>query len=133
MDEATTVSTLSIVTPKQSNEIILDSLPYIDQIHPDYEAYALTLIEEEMEKIQPPSTSYDANKTPDFKSSKKNHSINKTEYEALVARDGQPRNEKDRVDYVKKMISAAPQDTSDQSQWEKSMERAKIEFEYERL
>jgi len=33
---------------------VFDSLPYVDTVHEDYEGYALALIEEEMESIQPP-------------------------------------------------------------------------------
>ena len=33
-----------------SSKVIVDSLPYIDYLHPDYEAYALSLIEHEMKK-----------------------------------------------------------------------------------
>ena len=120
--------------PKESSEIALDSLPYIDHVHPDYEAYALSLIEEEMQKMENKHTdilSYDANSTPEFKSSK--YGINKVEYEALVARNGQPRNESDQIDFVQKSKSVMPQDTSDKLEWEKAIERAKIEVEYERL
>lgn len=45
-----TESNEASTTPNERKEIVLDSLPYIDQVHPDYEAYALTLIEEEMQK-----------------------------------------------------------------------------------
>jgi pre-mRNA-splicing factor SPF27 len=120
--------------PNHSNEVVLDSLPYIDQIHPDYEAYALTLIEEEMQKMEPPpSIPYDATATPVFQYSK--HSVNKTEYEHLVKRNGQPRNKDEQMnlDFTQKVKSALPQNTSDKSQWEEAIDRAKIELEYERL
>jgi Breast carcinoma amplified sequence 2 (BCAS2) len=37
------------------NEIVLDSLPYVETVHEDYEEYALALIEEEMKSITPRS------------------------------------------------------------------------------
>jgi hypothetical protein len=37
----------------ESNRIFLDSLPYVDTVHEDYEDYALALIEEEMKQFQP--------------------------------------------------------------------------------
>lgn len=33
--------------------VILDSLPYVEAVHEDYEEYALSLIEEEMKQLQP--------------------------------------------------------------------------------
>lgn len=36
------------MTVSTTNEVVLDSLPYIERIHNDYEEYALALIEEEM-------------------------------------------------------------------------------------
>ena len=118
-----------IVAPSEVNQVFLDSLPYIDQIHPDYEAYALTLIEEEMQKLQPPSQiSYDANSTAAFKSSK--HAINKTEYESLVKRNGKSRDKTEETKFTKCTV---PENLSDKLQWEKSIRQAKIELEYERL
>ena len=126
--ESGEVSTAAI----DRNEVVLDSLPYIDQVHPDYEAYALTLIEEEMQKLQPPQPmSYDANSSPSFKSSK--HQINKIYYEEAVKRNGQQRNEKDQIDFTQKMKSSMPQNSSDKLQWEETINHAKVELEYERL
>lgn len=127
-----TESNEASTTPNERKEIVLDSLPYIDQVHPDYEAYALTLIEEEMQKMQPPPPlSYDANSTPAFKSSKLQ--MNKIYYEELVQRNGQPRSKDEQIDFTQKMKSTLPQNTSDKSQWEEAINRAKIELEYERL
>ncbi|KAG7347211.1 Pre-mRNA-splicing factor SPF27 [Nitzschia inconspicua] len=36
-----------------NDTVILDSLPYIESVHEDYEEYALSLIEEEMKSITP--------------------------------------------------------------------------------
>jgi hypothetical protein len=33
--------------------LVLDSLPYVETLHEDYEEYALAMIEEEMQKFQP--------------------------------------------------------------------------------
>lgn len=33
--------------------VVLDSLPYVEAVHEDYEEYALSLIEEEMKQLQP--------------------------------------------------------------------------------
>jgi len=35
------------------NSVIFDSLPYVEETHPDYEEYALSLIEEEMKEFTP--------------------------------------------------------------------------------
>ena len=150
-----------------NNQIILDSLPYIDNIHPDYEAYALSLIEEEMQAMvkdddEPPTEesllqhlhlpnplgeSGEAKSTPDtFKSSSTHtgykNQLNRNEYEDLVARNGQPRQNK--VDYKQLIQSgnAAPihqskqsglQENNDTEEWNEAIKKAKIELEYERL
>ena len=80
-----------------SNEIMLDSLPYIDNLHPDYEAYALTLIEEEMQTMgEPPSEEELLRHLPNplgpsgtadsVPASLLESSLNRTEYEQLVTR-----------------------------------------------
>jgi hypothetical protein len=40
----------------QQQGIVLDALPYAETVHEDYEAYALTLVEEEMKINQPDRT-----------------------------------------------------------------------------
>merc|ERR1719242_2265433 len=52
-------------TAKQKS-ITLDSLPYIDNLHPDYEAYALTLIEEEMQKMEQEKEKSPSSPSDDF-------------------------------------------------------------------
>lgn len=132
-----------------SNQITLDSLPYIDNIHPDYEAYALTLIEEEMQAMgnneasappteesllghlpNPLGSTGEANSIPSFKSSKPNHTLNRNEYESLVSRNGQPR--QDKTDYKQKMSAIQPTTTS-AAEWKEAIQKAKMELEYERL
>lgn len=125
-----------------SNEIMLDSLPYIDNLHPDYEAYALTLIEEEMQNMGEPQSeenllrhlpnpfglSGTADSTP---ASLMGSSLNRTEYEHLVARQGQPRNET--IDFREKMRSIEPLDKNNEEEWKDALKKAKTELEYERL
>mmetsp|Transcript_23798 Transcript_23798/g.52731 ORF Transcript_23798/g.52731 Transcript_23798/m.52731 type:complete len:280 (-) Transcript_23798:105-944(-) len=89
--------------PQLQQEIILDSLPYTDYSHPDYEAYAASLIEEEMTKFQPhPDTASLSHLGPDplghepkfgaaGRTSGSSISINSTEYAALVRRNGASR------------------------------------------
>lgn len=135
-------------------EIALDSLPYIDNLHPDYEAYALTLIEEEMQKMQdqndndsplpsdedrlrhlsnPLGLNGNADTTPEFKSSRLNgNSINIVEYESLVERQGQPRT--DMIDYSTIIQSTKPSDDNNNlKDWKDAIQKAKAELEYERL
>jgi len=125
----------------KDDTIALDSLPYIDNLHPDYEAYALTLIEEEMQQMVPPSeeellrhlpnplSGNDADSTPVFKSSKTQ--LNRVEYEGHVARQGQPRT--DSINYLQIMCAEKPNDVTKESEWNEALEKAKIELEYERL
>lgn len=37
----------------QADDVVLDSLPYAEAVHEDYEEYALAMIEEEMKLLQP--------------------------------------------------------------------------------
>ena len=84
---------------------LLDSLPYIDQIHPDYEAYALSLIDDEMQQQPfPPSSPPALSMTfshldiPHFLQNGRDDattSLNREEYKQLVARNGQKRSEQD--------------------------------------
>lgn len=153
-------TTSAIVTYDDSNEdyhsnhesqntVILDSLPYIDNLHPDYEAYALTLIEEEMQNManndnipsdeirlrhlpNPLGSNGNADTTPAFKSSKfNNESLNQNEYDSLVARGGQPR--VDIIDYKDAMRSTKPSDTNNTDEWKEAIIKAKTELEHERL
>jgi Breast carcinoma amplified sequence 2 (BCAS2) len=41
-------SNKSLIVPTDNNVVMLDSLPYVEQTHNDYEEYALALIEDEM-------------------------------------------------------------------------------------
>ena len=36
-----------------NTQVLIDSLPYVEEVHQDYEDYALTLIEDEMKQIEP--------------------------------------------------------------------------------
>ncbi len=70
------------MTTDSSSGVILDSLPYVETVHEDYEEYALALIEEEMKAIAP-------------RPLKKMTPLNfrtptmKTEYNTLVVQDGE--------------------------------------------
>jgi Breast carcinoma amplified sequence 2 (BCAS2) len=46
-----------VVYNEQEKPLILDSLPYIDALHEDYEEYALALVEAEMQNMVPPEVS----------------------------------------------------------------------------
>jgi hypothetical protein len=101
-EQLTIPTSTAETTQEEEQSIILDSLPYIDQIHPDYEAYALTLIEEEMMQHPPPSSSSSPSSStphhlriPDFQYSQNNVKIMQEEYKQLVARNGQKKSEQD--------------------------------------
>lgn len=76
-----------------STKVIVDSLPYVDYLHPDYEAYALSLIEHEMQtddttKLHHKCNQYQLNSSTnsDFL---KNAPISQKEYKQLESNDGQ--------------------------------------------
>jgi hypothetical protein len=125
----------TLVPEPQPRNISLDSLPYIDQVHPDYEAYALTLIEEEMQSMTPPEpVTYSHESVPEFKSRTSSNGLNQSEYKSLVDRNGQPR--KDNTDFCKimKIRSAAPSESDGSvADWQYSVQYAKTELEHERI
>lgn len=71
----------SLTTSLSSTSALMDSLPYVENVHEDYEEYALALIEEEMKAIEPRSFQ----KIPplNFRTS-----MMQNEYNALVVMEG---------------------------------------------
>merc|ERR1719343_275685 len=87
--------TTSLEVPEEA--IPLDSLPYIDYLHPDYEAYALSLIENEMQKddtsklhVQCDSFKIRSSKDSGFL---KNAPVSQQEFKDLESRNGEPRSD----------------------------------------
>ena len=102
----------------------MDSLPYIDQIHEDYEHYAASLIEEEMEKLDPAKSALKVNPLPPMKF---RSAILQNEYK-YVAETGETPS--DRPTYHSDL--QPPSDDSLAS-WEDAVKRAKIALEKERI
>ena len=75
---------MSEIVKKSENDkgIVLDSLPYVEEVHEDYEEYALALIDEEMKAITPRPLK----KIPPLRF---RTSTMKNEYETLVKTDGE--------------------------------------------
>jgi len=73
----------------------LDSLPYIDYLHPDYETYALSLIENEMQKDDPTKLHTQCDRYKIRPSNDncflKNALVSQQEYKELESRNGEPR------------------------------------------
>jgi len=120
-------------TTKTPTVIELDSLPYIDDIHPDYEAYAITLIEEEMQTMPPPPPTssldhlVDQNGIPLSFTRTPHNTINHTEYKALAARNGAPRPSP--IDYTQ-TYTVTPSPTT-LPQWETALSQTKVQLEHE--
>jgi len=76
-----------------SSKVIVDSLPYIDYLHPDYEAYALSLIEHEMKKDDTTKIHYKCNQHELSSSTNsiflKNAPISQNEYKQLESNNGE--------------------------------------------
>ena len=105
-------------------QVVLDSLPYIDQVHPDYEAYAMSLIEEEMKIMKAPENIVESS-VPKFK----NDSLNQLEYQQLVQRNGEPRS--DAVDYVN--IHKVNKNIHSIKDKKNAISSLKIQLEHERI
>lgn len=77
---ATPSTALTAATATATTTNVLDSLPYVEQIHNDYEDYALSLIEEEMKQTKPRSL-------PSIPPIRFRSSLMQTEYETLIVND----------------------------------------------
>jgi hypothetical protein len=107
----------SLSTGANVPSVILDALPYVDAIHEDYEAYALALVEEEMTKISPSASTP---KLPPLRASE----MLQNEYEIVSKGEQRPPLELSKVE---------PPSSDTAEAWTKSIERARAEYEAERL
>jgi hypothetical protein len=102
-----------------TSSYILDSLPYVDAVHEDYEEYALALIEEEMKQFEPRSL---PRKMPplNFRSP-----LMQQEYETLVQGD----------EYVPREphFGLQPLKPADIKDYETDLPQAKARLEAERI
>lgn len=125
------------VDEKTPHASIFDSLPYVDNVLPEYEAYALSLIDEELaSSLCPDSLHSRLNNIPnvsdDIPRFASASNLNFTEYEGLVSRDGQPRPISE--GFAKNPISMEPVSAlaQDEKEWEEHLSQVKIELEYQR-
>jgi len=157
---ATATATASAEQGQQqqpTGPLVLDSLPYIDYSHPDYEAYAASLIEEEMATFRPhPDTvslphlgrnvlaeepRFGRNSTRSGSAAggdaqahaQPPPSINEREYAALVARGGAPRpGGESYVPPVPHSADLPPLVADDAPLLRQSIDRAKVALEHHR-
>jgi len=123
------------------DHVIYDSLPYTEKSHPDYEAYAITLIDQEMQKspANPGLNKGSAmSASPLFGS--RGSCINKIEYLDLLQRGTSIRPIP--IDFSKTHTAMEPTIQSPDSKeedsqavlsWQKSLNTAKIALEYQRI
>ena len=106
--------------------VTLDALPYVDVIHEDYELYALALVEEEMAKISPSSTTT-TQKLPPLRASV----LCKTEYE--FASKGETKRPPP-LEWNNDASAVQHPPSSDTFEdWKESIHRARAAYEAERL
>lgn len=97
--------------------VVLDGLPYVETVDEDYEAYALSLIEEEMAKISPRSMQ----ELPPLKLSE----MGQQQYDAVASGEEITRFQPQEV--------STPSDMDDVEAWEHSVQHARAAYEAERL
>eukprot|EP00531_Pseudo-nitzschia_arenysensis_P013281 CAMPEP_0116121742 /NCGR_PEP_ID=MMETSP0329-20121206/3856_1 /TAXON_ID=697910 /ORGANISM="Pseudo-nitzschia arenysensis, Strain B593" /LENGTH=197 /DNA_ID=CAMNT_0003615569 /DNA_START=45 /DNA_END=635 /DNA_ORIENTATION=+ len=114
------------MTTDSSSGVILDSLPYVETVHEDYEEYALALIEEEMKAIAP---------RPLKKMSPLNFRTPtmQTEYNALVVQDGENSHVRPRPKEQLQMFQ--PTKITKPKEWkdDDALSRIKSRYEAERI
>jgi len=120
------VAEASDAEPTPSRHALMDSLPYVDAVHEDYEQYALALIEEEMKSTKPPA---DVDSIPPIHF---HTPLMKKEYQRIesdVAANGKPTP----IDIgVFTSPATAPSDSGDVEAWRLAVRQARVEYEYER-
>eukprot|EP00978_Attheya_sp_CCMP212_P029781 scaffold107003_cov40-Attheya_sp.AAC.2 len=130
---------LTAADKKKSQSISLDALPYIDPVHEEYEAYALQLIEAEMQTLTPDPHVLDH--LPDLLRAPPQFGGNKllqAEYETLAtasseADDG-TQHKKDRAKYSvpSALVTEPDVDEASLEDIQQLVQRAKIEHERQR-
>jgi hypothetical protein len=97
---------------------VLDSLPYVDAVHEDYEQYALSLIEDEMKILAAP-------KVGRLPSMKLRSELLRNDYETLSKNPDNP---------AELQLSIRAQESAENTveEWRKSVKDARAEYEAER-
>ena len=102
--------------------VVLDALPYVEQLHEDYEQYALALIDDELKK-QPTSSSMPKQSEPKFRTS-----LMQTEYEAATNRLGPL------VPFTSDSVLEPPvKNGSSVQEWQDAVQKARTAYERERI
>jgi hypothetical protein len=119
---ATTVSNSKKRPAPPAETAMMDSLPYVDVVHEDYEQYALALVEEEMKNSKAPDL---PSKLPDinFRSV-----LMEKEYQRFVDTDGKPKLTK----WNATNVATVPEDDDDMEAWQAAVGQARSEYEAER-
>mmetsp|Transcript_22136 Transcript_22136/g.28639 ORF Transcript_22136/g.28639 Transcript_22136/m.28639 type:complete len:193 (-) Transcript_22136:220-798(-) len=102
----------------------MDSLPYIDEIHEDYEQYAASLIEEEMQNMDPGEST---RKVSPMAPLRFRSPLLEQEYQRVASTGELP---DDRPNFKVKL--EAPVENSLEA-WEEAVKKAKIALEKERI
>jgi len=139
-DRDLSMSSIQAIKPDEGKTIIFDSLPYIekDRIHPDYEAYAINLIDQEMQALPMNPNLYPLLQEIPLFGNLKDSSISMVEYSELVQRGGKAR--PDPIDYNRIHVATEPiqspptslSNEADVASWQTALNSAKIELEYQR-
>ncbi|GMI59267.1 hypothetical protein ScalyP_jg6973 [Parmales sp. scaly parma] len=115
----------------------LESLPYVDYIHPDYETYALSLIEAEMKDMESsstPPTNYLSHLPQNPPSSSTSHlptPLLNNEYASTVKRNGGAKKTTDFTDYNLLLAKSSVAPTRDDIHtWKKSLSATKASYEH---
>jgi hypothetical protein len=97
--------------------LVIDSLPYVDSVHEDYESYALALIEDEMQHLKPP-------KIRKMSPVRCRSDLMRTEIETLATPQGRPK-----LDLESKIKAPSSEDVEE---WRCAVAAARCEYEAQR-
>lgn len=106
-----------------TRDVVMDSLPYYDVVHEDYEQYALALIEEEMKNRSAP----DLDSLPPIKF---RTPLMEQEYQRLIDTDGKALS----TEWIITNMANPPggDDENDVEAWRTAVKQARSEYEAER-
>ena len=121
--------TIASISSSSSSRRLLDSLPYADgDVHPDYEAYALTLVEQESQSNVKQQQQQQQQLHPDLVEDKKKRDCShllpccSNDYDAILQTTS-----KKIKDYT--YIVEAPKKDDDENEWKIAVQRARAAYE----
>jgi hypothetical protein len=119
--------------PEAETTVVLDALPYIDQVHEEYEQYATSLIEQEMKKASSSSSSSSKRKLPPLAPIHFRTPFMKEQYERLEKKGQGMSSSATTFSEASTIDLSPPLEENSIQAWQDAVKRVKIGYERERI